>query len=80
MYLRTLAALRSSVSCVAVIACVGFVCGVLMAVVDAIGVGKAPALLSAGLSFAQFGVLFFGLPTAIVSGIVVWLTHTSPDP
>lgn len=79
MYHRTLAAFRCSVSCVAVIACAAFGCGVLIAVVDAIGAGKAPGLLSAGLSFAQFGVLIFGLPTAIVSGIVVWLTHTSPD-
>jgi hypothetical protein len=55
------------------IAVASFCCGVLMAVVDAIGTNHQFAPLSAGLAVSWLGTLIFGLPSATISGIIVWL-------
>jgi hypothetical protein len=50
-----------------------FCCSALMAVIDAIGTAHRFAPLSTGLAVSWLGTLLFGLPTAIISGAIVWL-------
>jgi hypothetical protein len=70
---RLLAAVRCGVLCVATFAVVSFLCGVILAGFDAFGTGRPFAPLAAGLACLQFGTLIFGIPTAIISALVVWL-------
>jgi hypothetical protein len=70
---RLLSAVRCGVLCVATLAAASFCCGVLLAAFDAIGTERPFAPLAFGLALLRFGTLFFGLPTAIISGAIVWL-------
>ena len=72
---RTLAALRCGVLCVVAIAFASFACGLLIAFADAVGTPRPRQFLSAGRAFAGLGALIFGVPTAIISGAIVWLRH-----
>ena len=70
---RLLAAVRCSVLCVATFAAASFICGVILAAFDAIDSARPFAPLDFGLAFLRLGTLIFGLPTAIISGMIVWL-------
>ncbi len=70
---RLLSAVRCSVLGVATLAAASSCCGVLLAAFDAIATERPFAPLAVGLALLRFGTLFFGLPTAITSGAIVWL-------
>jgi predicted membrane-bound dolichyl-phosphate-mannose-protein mannosyltransferase len=56
------------------IAALSFVCGLIIEAVDAFGRSEPTHFLVAGAIIGAIGALLFGVPLALLTGILRWLT------